>query len=113
VELLIAWGHLLHEIMTYGVTARDLRGGLGSVGVEVLDDGLLARLVVDDGGADLGLKGHRHCHGGGLGLLLVLGVEPLALDQVLVLIWSIHDDHSHGILELFRISKLDEETALA
>ena len=61
-ELLIAWCHLLDKVMTYGVTARDLRGGLGSVGVEVLDDGLLAGLVVHDGGANFSLKGHGHRH---------------------------------------------------
>lgn len=112
-ELLIAWGHFLDEVVTYGVTAGDLRGGLGSVGVEVLDDGLLAGLVVDDGGADLRLKGHGHRHGSGLGLLLVFGVEPLALDQVLILIWSVHDDHSHGIFEVLWVLELNEETALA
>lgn len=112
-ELLIAWCHLLDKVMTDGVTAGDLRGGLGSVGVEVLDDGLLAGLIVDDGGADLSLKGHSHCHGGGLGLLLIFGVESLALDQVLVLIWSVHDDHSHGVFEIFGVFKLNKETALA
>jgi len=113
VELLVAWGHLLDKVVTYGVTAGDLRGGLGSVGVEVLDDRLLAGLVVDDGGADLSLEGHGHRHGSGLGLLLVFGVESLALDQVLVLIRSVHDDHSHGVFELLRVFQLNEETALA
>lgn len=112
-ELLIAWCHLLDKVMTYGVTAGNLRGGLGSVRVEVLDDGLLAGLVVDDGGTDLRLKGHGHCHGSGLRLLLILSVKSLALDQVLVLIWSVHDDHSHGVFEIFWVFKLNEETALA
>ena len=61
-NLLIARFHLLDKIMTYGITARDLRGGLGSVGVEGLDDGLLAGLVVHDGGANFSLKGHGHRH---------------------------------------------------
>jgi hypothetical protein len=46
-------------------------------------------------------------------LLLILSVKSLALDQVLVLIWSVHDDHSHGVFEIFWVFKLNEETALA
>jgi hypothetical protein len=70
-------------------------------------------LVVYDGGTNLSLKSHGHRHGSGLGLLLVFRVESLALDQVLILIWSVHDDHSHGVFEILWVLKLNEETALA
>lgn len=61
-ELLVAWGHLLHEVVSDGVSARDLGCGLAGVAVEVLDDRLFAGLIIHDRRSHFGLKSHCHSH---------------------------------------------------
>lgn len=62
VELLVTWRHLLYEGMSDGESTCNLRQLLGAVTVQVLDDGLLAWLVVHDSGSSLGLQSHGHGH---------------------------------------------------
>ena len=84
VELLVTRRHLLDKALSYGVAASDLGHELRVVRVDVGDDRLLARLVVDYGGTSLGLQGHGHGHRRCLGLSAVLSVEVLLLNCAFV-----------------------------
>lgn len=115
VEGSVAGCHFLNEVVPDRVARGNLRHELGVVRVEVLNDGLLARLVIDDGGTDLGLKGHGHRHGCSLGLLGVLRVELLLLDGLLVQGTSgvIENDDMHCVLKFGRVLERNLEATLA
>lgn len=114
-EGFVAGRHFLNEIVPDRVATCDLRHELRRVRVEVLDDRLLARLIVDDGGADFSLERHGHSHGGSLRLLGVLRVELLLLDGRLVHGAGriVENDNAHGVLELSGILERDLEAAFA
>ena len=108
-ELLVSWSHLLHKRVSDGVATCHLRKQLGPVRVQVLDDGLFARLVINDSSSCLGLESHGHCHRSCLCLVRILSVELFVLDGSLIEMASsvVKDDDSHSVLELLRVLELN------
>lgn len=113
VELAITGSHLLNIILSDGVSCCDLRKELCSIGVEVLNDRLLAGLIINNGGTGIGLESHSHGHRGSLGLLRVLHIEFLIFDGVFLEMGIVENYHAHAVLEVFRVLQVDLDTFLA
>lgn len=100
--------HLLNVAVPDGVASCDLGQELGCIGVEVLDDGLLTWLVVNDGGSSVSLKSHCHGHRSCFGLLWVLRVKLLHLDGLLVQLGVVENYNTHHVLEFLGVLKFDQ-----
>ena len=112
VELLVSGRHLLHKVVPDRVASSDLGQQLSGIRVEVLDDRLLAGLVVNNGGSGISLESHCHGHRCSLGLLGVLGVESFILDSLLVQVGVVEDYNTHTILEVLGVCEINEEAFL-